>query len=245
MLKYILLGILQGIFEWIPISSEGIVAIFSQILNINLNPIEVALFLHLGTFFAVLFYFWKEWKEILLLKNKKLLNFLIISTFFSLIVGYPIYKIIKNIAIGNALLIVMGLGLFLTALFHKKKKRLQISFNKTAVISGILQGLATIPGLSRSGSTIFGLSLGKIDSSEILKISYLMSAPVILVSSIYLGLNNPSLTSKSWSALIFSFFVGILTLHFLITLSKKINFFWFALIFGLLCFFGGVIGFLI
>jgi undecaprenyl-diphosphatase len=245
MLKYILLGILQGIFEWIPISSEGIVAIFSQILNIKLNPIEVALFLHLGTLFAVLFYFWKEWKEVLLLRNKNLFNFLLISTGFSLITGYPIYKIIKNIAIGNTLLIVMGLGLFLTAFFHKKKKSLQISFNKLAVISGILQGLAAIPGLSRSGSTIFGLSLGDLYFSEILKISYMMSVPTILISSIYLSLNNPSLPSKGWPALILSFFVGILSLHFLITLSKKINFFWFALIFGLLCLFGGVIGFLI
>ena len=245
MWKYILLGAIQGIFEWIPISSEGIVAIFGQIFDIELNPVEVALFLHLGTFFAVLLCFWREWKEVLLFRNKKLLKFLIISTSFSLVVGYPIYKIIRNMAMGSMLLIVVGTGLFLTAFFHKEKKRLPISFNKLAIISGLLQGLATIPGLSRSGSTIFGLSLSKMNISEILKISYMMSVPVILVSSIYLGLSNPSLPSEAWPALILSFFVGILSLHSLITLSKKINFFWFALIFGLMCLLGGVIGFLI
>jgi len=245
MWKYIILGIIQGIFEWIPISSEGIVAIFSQILNIRLNPVDVALFLHLGTLLAVLIYFRKDWKEVLMLKNKRLLNFLIVSTLFSLVIGYPVYKIVKRVVVGNTLLVVMGFGLLLTAYFHKKKKVFEIEFNKLAIISGILQGLAIIPGLSRSGSTIFGLSLSKMNSLQILKISYMMSAPVILVSSIYLALNNPSLPSEGWPALIFSFLVGILSLHFLITLSKKINFFWFALIFGLLCFLGGVIGFVI
>jgi len=242
---YTFLGILQGIFEWIPISSEGIVALASQFLMEEINPIDVALFLHLGTLFAVLIYFREDWKEVLTFKNIKLLRFLIISTIISLIIGFPLYKAIQNIVIGNTILIITGFGLLLTAYFHRKKLISEIGFGKLAVITGALQGLAVIPGLSRSGSTIFGLSLGKLNPSLILKISYMMSVPAILASSFYLFLKNPVLAFEGWPALIFSFLVGILTLHFLINLSKKINFFKFVLIFSSLCFLGAIIGFLV
>ncbi len=245
MLIYFLLGILQGIFEWIPISSEGIVALTSRFFIKEFNAIEVALFLHLGTLAAVLIYFWKDWREILAFRNPKLFRFLIISTIVSLIIGLPIYEMVKNMAIGNSLLIVMGFGLLLSAYFQKKKMTLEINFDQLAIIVGFLQGLAVIPGLSRSGSTIFGLSLAKIKPAEILKISYLMSVPVILASSIYLFLENPSLGFQAWPALLSSFLVGILTLDFLLRLSQKISFFNFAIIFALLCFLGAGIGFLI
>ena len=71
MLEYIILGIIQGFFEWLPISSEGAVAIASQFLIKGFHPLEIALFAHLGTFFAVLIYFRKEWLDVLTFKNKK------------------------------------------------------------------------------------------------------------------------------------------------------------------------------
>ena len=114
-----------------------------------------------------------------------------------------------------------------------------------AIITGILQGLAVIPGLSRSASTIFGLSLGKTSPSEILKISYMMSVPVVLASTGYLFLNDATLILKTWPALVFSFLIGIISLHFLINLVKKINFFKFALIFALICFLGAALQWLL
>ena len=244
MFDYIILGTLQGIFEWIPISSEGIIALSSEFLKKE-DPIAIALFLHLGTLLAVLIYFRKDWQEVLSLRNPELLRFLAIATTVSLIVGYLLYDLVKGVVAGNALLIMMGFGLLLTAYFQKKEKKLAISFNKLAVISGFLQGLAVIPGLSRSGSTIFGLSLGKNSPSEILKISYMMSAPVVLVSGVYLFLEDQTLLAESWPALIFSFLVGLCSLHFLIKLSSKINFFYFALFFGLFCLLGAALGFII
>jgi len=173
MLDYIILGIIQGIFEWIPISSQGVVAIASQFLIKGIHPLEMALFLHLGTLLAVLIYFRKEWIEVFTLKNINLLRFLVISTIISGIVGFTLYGAIKNMAAGNGLLAMTGFGLLLTAYFHKVKKIAGVNLNKLAVITGILQGLAVIPGLSRSGATIFGLSLGKFNPAEILKISFL------------------------------------------------------------------------
>lgn len=245
MWNYLFLGIIQGIFEWFPISSEGIVALAGQFLVKDLDPIDIALFLHLGTVFAILIYFWKDWKEVFLLKNYKLVRFLIISSLISLSIGYPIYKLVNSMIVGNTLLLVMGFCLLLTAYFHKTKRSFQIDFDKLAIITGFLQGLAVIPGLSRSGSTIFGLSLGKSTPSEMLKVSYMMSLPVVLASSFYLFLKEPILIFEWWPALISSFLVGILSLHFLIKFAKKINFFKFTLIFSLLCFLGAIIGFIV
>ena len=111
---------------------------------------------------------------------------------------------------------------------------------KLAIFVGILQGLAVIPGFSRSGATIFSLSLGEFSPPEILKISYMMSAPVVFLSSVYLYLKNPNLFSFSLEALIFSFLTSILTLHFLMKISQKINFSQFSLIFGLICILGAL-----
>ncbi len=238
MLDYIILGIVQGIFEWIPISSQGVVAIVSQFLIKDFHPIEIALFLHLGTFFAVLVYFRKNWLKVLRLKDPTLLRFLLISTAISGVVGFSLYDLIKGITIGSGLLIITGFGLLLTAYLTKAKRISGVNFNKLAVIAGILQGLAVIPGLSRSGATIFGLSLGKLKPEEILKISYMMSAPAVLGMSGFLFFRNPILISETWPALIFSFLFGIITLDFLIRITAKINFFKFALIFAFLCFLG-------
>jgi len=244
MWTYILLGILQGIFEWIPISSEGIIALTSNLLLKEVSSIDVALFLHLGTSLSALIYFRTECYEILTLKNKKLLRFLIITTVVSLALGYPIYKLIKNIAVGSILLIITGMGLFFTAYFQKKKINIRLNKDKLAVIAGLLQGLAVIPGLSRSGATIFGLSLGKRNPYEILKISYLMSLPVVFVMCVYLFLENPKLVSEGWFGLVSSFIIGFLSLHLLLSFVRKISFFWFALGFGILCFMSGILEFL-
>jgi len=248
MKNFIVLGILQGIFEWVPISSEGIVALASRFLIKEFNPVDMALFLHLGTLFAVLVYFRKDWKDVLTLKNKELVSFLIISTIVSLAVGYPAYKLvkelIKDVTIGNNLLLITGLGLVFTSYFQKTKKTLKIDFNKLAVITGFLQGLAAIPGFSRSGSTIFGLSLADISVEKALKFSYMMSAPVVLGSSILIFFENPNLVFNFWPCLIFSFFTGILSLNFLINISQKIDFSRIAFIFAIFCFLGALIGLL-
>jgi undecaprenyl-diphosphatase len=244
-MNYLILGAIQGIFEWLPISSEGVLSLASSFLINGVNPIDVALFLHLGTLLAVLIYFRKDWINLLLLKDIKTLKFLIIVTVISLIIGYPLYNAIQGVVIGNSILFLVGFGLLGTAFVNKKKKVLKVKERKLALISGILQGLSVIPGLSRSGSTIFGLSLGKEDPSEILKLSYMMSVPVVAASSLYLFLKDPQLFSDGWLALVSAFIVGLLSLHILIKISSKIDFFKFAIFFSVLCFAGGIVGLII
>jgi len=243
MWEYVFLGILQGIFEWLPVSSEGIVALSGDILSIGENPVDIALFLHLGTLLAVVVYFRKEWVDVLRNREPELLRFLVIATVVSLVVAFPIYILVREIAMGPALLLVMGMGLLLTSYFHGAGKSFGLGMDRTSLIAGFLQGLSVIPGLSRSGSTIFGISLGDVHPSKILRYSYMMSVPVVLASGIYLTIKNPLIVS-GWPSLVSSFVVGLVSLHFLMRASKRIDFKWFTLIFGILCILGSAVGFL-
>ncbi|MFO8016148.1 MAG: undecaprenyl-diphosphate phosphatase [Candidatus Woesearchaeota archaeon] len=240
MLEYILLGILQGIFEWLPVSSEGIVALLGNLMGGEFNPVDIALFLHLGTLLAVMIYFAGDWKDVLILKQKDLLVFLIITTAVSLPIGFLLYSAVRDAAVGAGLLFIVGSGLILTSFFHRTRKSLNLGMRKLAVLAGVLQGMAVIPGLSRSGSTIFGLSMGKLKPEQILRLSYMMSAPAVLASSAYLLIREP-LMIHGWPAVVSSFAAGMLALHLLMRLSQRINFFMLTLIFGILCLAGGAI----
>ena len=244
MLDYIILGVIQGIFEWLPISSQGITAISASILIKEVNPIDIALFLHVGTFFSVLIYFRKEWIKVFTLKDVVFFRFLFIATLLSGMVGFLLYSLVESIVIGSSLLFITGIGLLVTAFFHKFRKYKMIKGDKLAVVSGLLQGLSVIPGLSRSGSTIFGLSLGIINTKEILKISYMMSAPVTIGMTVFIFIKEPFLVQESWPAFISSFLIGILSLDILLRFAKKIDFFKFAITFAILCFIGAGIGIL-
>jgi len=245
MSDYLILGAIQGIFEWIPVSSEGVVALISQFLVRTVNPLEIALFLHLGTLLAVLIYFRQDWLEVVTLKNKPLFGFLFVATAISGVIGFFLYKLVENMAVGNSLLVLTGFGLLATAYFHKTQRTFNFSFKRLALLSGILQGLSVIPGLSRSGATIFGLSLGKLSPGEILKVSYMLSAPAVFFMVIYLFWQNPVLVIQAWPALASSFLIGILSLRVLLKVAYKINFFKFALIFAILCFLGAGVNFIL
>jgi len=241
MLDYLFLGIVQGIFEWIPISSEGVLVLLASALG-KVDPLQTALFLHLGTSLAVLVYFWKQWKDVFTLKDKPLARFILISAIVSLPVGFLVYKFVET-NLGPGLLALMGIALLVTGIFQRVRISIKLGNDALAIVSGLFQGLAAMPGLSRSGSTIFALSMGNLDPDEILKYSYMMSLPVVLVGAFYLAVTTGVLLS-SWPALVTSFLVGLASLHLLISLSKRINFSIFAFAFGILCILGALLSFL-
>ncbi|MDD5696630.1 MAG: undecaprenyl-diphosphate phosphatase [Candidatus Pacebacteria bacterium] len=244
MWEYILLGALQGIFEWIPVSSEGVVALFSRFLVKDFNSVDLAIFLHSGTLLALLVYFYKDWKDLIMIKDKEFFKFFIIVTLVSGALGYFVYQFSRSAVVGSGLLLLTGFGLILTSFLQKKKMELKINKSASAFLVGMLQGLSALPGFSRSGSTIFGLSLTEKDPVLILKQSYLISAPVVLASSLYLFLKNPTLASQGWIALVFSFLFGLLFLKIMLDWAKKIDFSALTLIFGLLCLLGAGIFYL-
>ena len=243
MLDYILLGALQGILEWFPLSSEGMVALAAGAIGVSQNPVDLALFLHVGTLLAVLFYFREDWLRVLILKDMNLLRFLTIATVASLPIGYLLYGMVRDAAVGSSLLLLTGLGLLATSFLHRKKGKFSIGFKELPLLAGAMQGLAVIPGLSRGGSTVFALSLGRLEPKDMLKLSYMMSVPAVAASTGYLLLKQPAV-GEALSGAVAAFVVGVISLGALMKIAEKLDFAKFTLGFGLLCILGWLVSFL-
>lgn len=257
-IQQIILGVIQGITEWLPVSSSGFVTLvmsnFFKITDIGLL-LQSALLLHLGTFFAALIYFRKDVAQFFttLFKykyqdkpSKKIFKFLFISTLISGIIGLLILKVLMSFGdyleiTGKAIIFFVGVLLLFTGIIQIKinskglKKEVHLR-NKDGVLLGFAQGLASLPGISRSGITISALLLEKFDDTTALRLSFLMSLPIVLFGNIFLNLSDFGKVSGSSLVygLLASFIFGILTIHLLMKISKRINFGWFVLIFAFL-----------
>jgi len=255
-LQQIILGVTQGITEWLPISSSAfIVLIFSNFFQITEISfiLKNALILHLGTFFAALIYFRKDVANLFISlfqyksstkETKKVLKFLIISTVISGAIGLIILKILtktqENFDLtGKLISLAIGFLLLITGILQIKIKNLGLKNpinlkNSDGIILGFAQGISSLPGLSRSGMTISTLLLRKFNDTTALKLSFLMSLPIILIANIFINITRFSFTLNSLYGLLASFTFGILTIHGLMKISKKINFGYFVIIFALL-----------
>ncbi len=213
MIQGIVLGTIQGITEWLPVSSEGLIVLAKLQLfdgkDIE-DMIHLALFLHLGTFLAALIYFRKE--VFTLLKSsfqytrtsqeqKAMIRFLLVTTLISGIVGFILLQALihleDSLAVsGKVITMLIGCLLLITAGFQLTKgesswKGPQDTTFTDGVILGIVQGFSVLPGLSRSGLTISALLLRKFDDTHALTLSFLMSLPVVLGANIVLNFGNP------------------------------------------------------
>jgi undecaprenyl-diphosphatase len=253
--QYFILGVIQGITEWLPVSSSGIGAlVMTNFFNVNNigEIIHFELFLHLGTFFAALIYFRKDVFHLIRSlfnckyqtpENKKILSFLIITTLISGGIGFFLLAVLKEVDYrftGEMITFIVGVFLFFTGVIQIKiknkglRKEREIK-SRDSVFLGVLQGAAAIPGLSRSGVTVGGLLLSKFDDTSALRLSFLMSLPIVLAGNIILNLNDFGfLNGDAVYGLLGAFAFGLLTIYGLMEFSRKINFGWFVLIFSLL-----------
>ena len=246
----------QGITEWIPISSEGV----TTLLGLNFfdgitltELIRLSLYLHLGTFLAAIVYFRKDVMELAkqLIKYPKTsvgaraaLNFYILATLISGALGIAILKLVE-IAEGRfdfssrAMVIALGALLLITGIVQLSKKiegkRNVEQANLTdSILTGLAQGLAVLPGFSRSGMTIATLLLRGFDDTQSLRMSFILSLPVVLVGNILLNAVNFALTAELLVALVISFLMGLASVHFLLKFAERIRFGWFVIFFGTL-----------
>jgi undecaprenyl-diphosphatase len=254
-LQQLILGAIQGITEWIPISSSAALVLvmtnFFGITDIH-DLITGALFFHLGTFFAALIYFRKEvarqFNTLFHYKSsnpddQKVLVFLVITTIISGIIGLLIIKALYSLQgieiTGKVITLAIGFMLLFTGVIQikikvKSLKKAKDLKTKDSFILGLAQGAAALPGISRSGITVSALLLKRFDDTTALKLSFLMSLPIILIGNIFLNLHDYILTVNGLFGLLASFVFGLLTIHLLMKLSKRINFGWFVIIFGVL-----------
>jgi len=263
--QQVLLGIIQGITEWIPISSEGMLLfITSNFFSPTTVDIELflrqALFLHLGTFFAALIYFRKRVKELVEgvfnyersdPETRRTLKFLLISTVISGIVGMAIlnfFELVKiqeipitsafvNFFIGSLLLITGSMQLKASSAGYRREYHLK---NTDSVLLGFLQGLAVLPGLSRSGLTVSGLLFRNINETTALKLSFIMSLPIVLLGNIILNFRDFIFIKSMFFGLLVSFIFGLMTIHVLMYFSRRVKFGHFVISFGLLAIAAGI-----
>ncbi len=253
-LEPIVFGILQGIFEWLPISSQGnLVLLMMGFFGYSIkNALNFSIFLHTGTLLAAAIYFRNEIKDIFLnLKNykldfktreNKLTSFLLISTIFTGLIGFILYKfLIFSAFTGELFLALIGIALIFTGIIQKfsksKETKTQENLNlKDSILVGLFQGLSVIPGISRSGITISYFLFRNYKAEDSLKLSFLMSIPTVFIAEIGLQiLNNfPTNILYSFLGLIFSFIFGLISIHALLKLAKKIKFWIFCFLIGFL-----------
>lgn len=230
LLQSIILGIVQGITEWLPVSSSGHLVIAQQLFNMEV-PLSYDILLHFATLIVLFVVFSKDIKEIAMLKNKKLLYLIIIGSIPTAIIGFLFKDLFASFftsltVVGIALL-VTGLVLFFS---EKKEKKKNIGYS-IALLIGIAQGLALIPGLSRSGLTIgIALLLG-VKNKEAARFSFLLAIPAI-IGATFLEFDsslfaNSSLFS-SLAGMIMAAIVGYVSLKWLLKLIMDKRFHYFA-----------------
>jgi undecaprenyl-diphosphatase len=232
----IILSIIQGITEWLPVSSSGHLVLFEGILNYDVGLMfEVAL--HFGTLMAVFVYFGEDIIEILreLVSGRwnsergRLGILIVIATIPVAIAGYFLQSIFES-AFGSLAVTAIGFGitgmiLLIASLRFKARKFGYIG----ACGVGLFQVISLFPGVSRSGSTISGGLLFGLKEKEAMKFSFLMSIPAIFGASILTIGNNTLPPELIWATLV-SFVVGLIAIHLLYKkiLTSRKNLRWFA-----------------
>ena len=235
LLEAILLGVVQGVTEWLPISSSGHLALLQQYFKME-NPVFFDVMLHVGTLIVILLFFREDISRILKVvfvrrefktEEAKMVELIIIGNIPLAILGFTFGESIEKlfespIAIATAF-IFTGTIIYLTKFSSIKKNT--ISFFDSILI-GIAQAFALIPGISRSGATIATALLLGIKHEKAMKYSFLLSIPAVLAAAIgktlslnYQGINIYSILI----GMMVSIVVGLFSLKFLkITLNKKL-----------------------
>ena len=192
MIEIIILSLIQGITEFLPISSSSHLIILSEYLEFNNKNLEIDVSLHIGSFLAVIFFFRKD--VLNFVQNKDLFLKILIGSLPVMIVGYLLVKFnfidqIRNIKVIGWTTLIFGILLYLSDKSSIKRKINSNFTLKSAVLIGFLQILSLVPGVSRSGIAITGARALKFNRYDSAKISFLLSIPTLAAVSIF-GLNN-------------------------------------------------------
>ena len=243
----ILIGVLQGLLEWLPISSQGNLVIFmSSLLGIDpLQALNTSVFLHIGTGLAAIVYFRTEIINMLLMKtehDKTLFKYLFVTTAFTGLIGLPLFLFARTAgAYGEMLLAVTGLALIGTGVLQRQAKGesdrdVDSLHYKEGVIMGLAQGFAAIPGLSRSGLTTSILLFKNYTGEAAFRISFLMSIPSVFAAAAGLIVLEgvPTFSSEMGISLISSFLTALLSIDLLLKLARRIKFWGLCIILGLI-----------
>jgi undecaprenyl-diphosphatase len=266
LLQLLSLGVVQGITEWIPVSSKTQVT-FVYLRLFHGDPalvIPILLYVHLGTVIAATIYFRNELSMIIREIAGNPLDirrhasgktgFLFVALLFTGIIGIPLLVAEKELfpsLDAGLLYALMGAGLIVTGvllLSHKRgnlRKTQSVSW-KDGIITGILQGMSVLPGISRSGTSTTGLIWQEFDSRSSFSLSFLLSIPTVILAEIILnygirGMNGLPVVDGV-ILLVTSLVVGYLTLDSLLRVIQRVNIAYVVFLLGALIIIVGISG---
>ena len=229
-IEVLILAFIQGFSEFIPVSSSGHLIIVSEIFNFNISSLQLDISFHLGSLFAIIFYFRKDLLNIT--KNKNLFSLIVLGSLPLIIIGYICFTTglidyLRNLKIIAWTTLIFGLLLFIADRSQINQK-LDVNLNyKSILIVGLFQVLALIPGVSRSGIVITASRFLNFDRVESLKIAFYLSIPALAGAS-FLGIKNILETNINIDlifllSIIFSFFISYLTIKYFLIYVKKFD----------------------
>ena len=232
-IKYIFIGFIQGITEFLPVSSSGHVVLFGSLFDLD-NLLLISIVAHIGTLFAVLYcYRSKIWNLIKSPKNKTNIH-LIIATIPTIIIVLLFNAFLEDNFSTKTLVWGFLISAILLIIADLKKDGVNPINKKSALYMGLSQGCALLPGISRSGSTLVcGLLVG-VDKQEALDFSFLMSIPIILASAAYESFKLfSSQITVNWLGIfivmISSFIFGILSIKIMLKILKRNKLYYFSI----------------
>lgn len=259
-LQVIILGIIQGIAEFLPISSSAHLIIFRDIFGIGSSmgtniTMAFDIALHLGTLLAIVLFFFKDFLNILVngftkpkSKDGKLMWFIILACIPAAIFGILLEETIENALRGNFALIAfalifMGIIIYLCDYYFKQKKGFEEMTWLDALVIGCAQVFALIPGFSRSGTTIAAARARGMNREDAAKFSFYLSAPVVAGAVLLTFLKDSTMTLIQANIGIFvlgvfiSFLAGLICIKFLLKYLKSHDFkifMWYRIILGII-----------
>lgn len=270
-----ILGLIQGISEWLPVSSKTQVAVASiALLHLTFSQAyTLGLFFEIGTTFAAIIYFRNEIVSLLKVlvlrgtqEEKKLFVYVLVATIITGLIGAPLYLIadsFKGVAIGIPMIIV-GLILMVDSLVIWHSRRTQTingpntrKFKdlkvKDYILVGIVQGIAALPGVSRSGVTTSALLLLNVEADEAFRLSFLIgifatvgaTALTVIVShsNVSAAVSDLGLTGML-VAIVVSLVISLFLIDFLIKVAGRSKIIYLTAALGLLAIFGGMVALL-
>lgn len=246
----LLLGIIQGATEWLPVSSEGIVAVVYTWTTDRpfADAVAFALWLHLGTVVSVLIALRQD--VVAVLRQARYLartgsalpRFLAVSTGISVIIAPLLLLTVQGISglSGGAVMGFIGLLMIASAAVQGRRslggarKREDLRM-RDALLLGVVQGVSVLPGMSRSGLTIATLLWRGLSIREALVVSFLMSVPAGLGVAVYIGFTSGDvILDGGILASLTAAIVGVLTIRALLAFTRRVNFAPFLAIMGLI-----------
>ncbi len=254
MLKTILLGIVQGLAEFLPISSSGHLVLLQKLLDMPETGLLLEILLHVGTLVAVLVVFWRDWAEMLAhpFSNKKV-RLLIVATIPAVIVALLFESFLDRIFGGWFLgvsFLITSVMLFasdyleLRGRMAGKRQHTGVRFMsfKQAAVMGVAQAVAVIPGISRSGSTIVGGMAARVPRKTAAKFSFMMSAIATVGSLVFkfkdlLEMGGAAFEGGTMAAvlgMLAAAITGYLTIRWMLELIQRISLKWFGIYTGIL-----------